>query len=364
MRILFATNFAYLPQAFGGIQSSTHELARELARRGHSPAVAAMLSSSGFIGLHSRVLGRLIPRRKVRDTFLGYPVYRRWSVLDDLPEVVADFRPDFAVVQPSLPISLARGFTELGIPTAIYLRDVEWQGFDGDPRDLANVKFIANSHFTARRFAEKFSLPSVVIPPLFRAEDYQTPPAGDNVTFINPHPNKGGDIAARLVVECPDIPFCFVRSWHLPPEQASFLDQLENKHANLTIVGPTRKMKEVYRKAKILLAPSRWQEAWGRVATEAQFSAIPVLASNRGGLPESVGPGGVLLDPDGPIEHWVAGLRRLWFDEAFYKDLSTKALTHSRRPQIDPDAQIDLLLDVARAAIQDETVAKRASLAL
>ncbi len=66
-------------------------------------------------------------------------------------------------------------------------------------------------------------------------------------------------------------------------------------------------MKQVYRSAKLILMPSMWEEAWGRVATEAQFSGIPVIASNRGGLPESVGPGGVLLDPDGPLEPWVAG---------------------------------------------------------
>src|SRR3546814_9881685 len=42
-------------------------------------------------------------------------------------------------------------------------------------------------------------------------------------------------------------------------------------------------MREVYRRTHTLLVPSQWEEAWGRVATEAQFSGIPVLASDRGG---------------------------------------------------------------------------------
>ena len=36
---------------------------------------------------------------------------------------------------------------------------------------------------------------------------------------------------------------------------------------------------------------------FGRIAVEPQFSGIPVVASDRGGLPEAVGPGGVLIDP-------------------------------------------------------------------
>jgi glycosyltransferase involved in cell wall biosynthesis len=351
MRILFASEFMYLPQAFGGAQSSTHELATALAKRGHAAAVAAMLSPSGFVGLQTRVLSRLMPRRKVRDSFLGYSVYRRWKVLDALPELVDEFRPDFAVVQPSCQVPLAREFARLGVPVAVYLRDVEWYQLEGDPRELGNVTFLANSHFTAERFREEFSLPAVVIPPVFKAEDYRTSPSGDNVTFINPHSHKGVDIAAELVARCPDIPFSFVRSWDIP-EQEAFLGELKSKNQNLTLAGPTRKMKDIYGRAKILLAPSRWEEAWGRVATEAQFSGIPVLASNRGGLPESVGPGGIQLDPDGPIEDWVEALRRLWFDKAFYADLSAKALAYAERPQINPERQIDLLLETAQTAIR------------
>jgi len=350
----------YLPQAFGGAQSSTHELATALTRRGHTAGVAAMLSPSGFVGLQTRLLSRLLPRRKVRDTFLGYSVYRRWKVQDALPELVDEFRPDFAVVQPSCQVPLAREFARLGVPVAVYLRDVEWYQLEGDPRELRNVTFIANSHFTAERFQEAFSLPAVVIPPVFKAQDYRTVSSGDNVTFINPHPHKGVGIAAKLVAKCPDIPFCFVRSWDIP-EQETFLCELKRKNQNLTLARPTRRMKDIYRRAKILLAPSRWEEAWGRVATEAQFSGIPVLASNKGGLPESVGPGGIQLDPDGPIENWVEALRRMWFDKAFYADLSAKALAYAERPQINPERQIDLLLETAQGAIRGGNFALTAS---
>jgi glycosyltransferase involved in cell wall biosynthesis len=43
-----------------------------------------------------------------------------------------------------------------------------------------------------------------------------------------------------------------------------------------------------YLHAKLLIVPSVWNEAYGRVSVEAQFLGIPVLVSNRGGLPETV----------------------------------------------------------------------------
>src|SRR4030095_10030833 len=102
---------------------------------------------------------------------------------------------------------------------------------------------------------------------------------------------------------------------------------------NVTLRSAQREMKQIYGKSKILLAPSIWGEAYGRVVTEAQLSAIPVIASAKGGLPEAVGPGGLLIAPEGPIEAWVAAIRRLWDDKAYYADLSSMALKHATRPE-------------------------------
>ena len=83
------------------------------------------------------------------------------------------------------------------------------------------------------------------------------------------------------------------------------------------------------------------EEAYGRVVTEAQINGIPVIASTRGGLPEAVGPGGILIDPDGPIDDWVKAVRNLWDDDAHYAALSAAALAHAQRPEITLAYQID-----------------------
>lgn len=45
---------------------------------------------------------------------------------------------------------------------------------------------------------------------------------------------------------------------------------------------------ELYATTKLLLVPSIWQEAFGKVSLEAASHSIPVIVSNRGGLPETV----------------------------------------------------------------------------
>src|SRR5690606_10381337 len=106
---------------------------------------------------------------------------------------------------------------------------------------------------------------------------------------------------------------------------------------NITLHPPTNDMRPLYSRARLLLAPSQWREAWGRVATEAQVNGIPVLASARGGLPESVGPGGLLVEHDAPLEAWLAAFSEIWDDPVRYERYSTEAKRHSLRPEIQPD---------------------------
>lgn len=353
MKFLFASEYDHLPQRFGGLQSNTHELSLGLIRRGHQAAVAAKLIPTGYLGIRTRALGKIVGKRKLHDKINGYPTYRRWVVEDSLPDLVAEIRPDIVVTQVLNPLPLARKLAELSIPAIVYLHDVAWHLLGGDPRTLEKATFLANSHFTASAFEKTFGLGASIVRPFFRPDQYHASRrSNENVTFINPHPVKGSETAMQIVSSCPEIPFRFIRSWRLPEEQEEALTDHARRHSNLTVEPQRRDMKQVYRRAKIVIVPSKCEESWGRVATEAQFSGIPVVASNHGGLPESVGPGGILIDPDSDIENWVRAVRRLWFDEAHYRDISAAAMLHSKRGEIDPDKQIDALLSVAHQAIE------------
>jgi glycosyltransferase involved in cell wall biosynthesis len=62
----------------------------------------------------------------------------------------------------------------------------------------------------------------------------------------------------------------------------------------------------------VLVVPSVWQEPFGRVVPEAFSSGVPVVGSDAGGIPESIGPGGPgFLFPPGDADRLAAILRRL-----------------------------------------------------
>ncbi len=349
MRILFTIGDAHLPQKSGGAQSSTDQLATGLAARGHAVAVMCQLAAGGWTEMSSRIKRRIGRTRFSRDAIPGYPVFRAWDPTD-ATEVVRRFRPDVAVVQNGATMAIARSLEALGVPVVLYFRDVEFEKLGGNPAELSNALYVANSAFAARRHQEAFGVTCAVIPPLVEASRYRTETTRANVTFINPYPVKGLDVALAVAERCPDIPFVFVESWSLSDEHRAVLDGHLATLPNVTLRPRTQDMRGVYGQARILLAPSRWEEAWGRVATEAHYSGIPVVGSRRGGLPEAIGPGGVTLDIDAPTADWVTAVRRLWDDESHYARLSAAALAYSRRPEITPERQLGMLIEVLRRA--------------
>jgi glycosyltransferase involved in cell wall biosynthesis len=150
---------------------------------------------------------------------------------------------------------------------------------------------------------------------------------------VNPVPQKGVEIALNVARRCPEIPFSFIEGWTLSKDQRHKLEQKLADLPNVTLLQSQRDMHRIYGRCKILLAPSKFPETFGRVVTEAHASGIPVVASMRGGLPETVGPGGVLIDPAAPIEDWVRAVRELWQDEAHYAALSAAGYRSTATPR-------------------------------
>jgi len=343
--IAFVSGNPHLPQVIGGVEINTHELAGELIRRGNRVWVVAKLSLRNGFGLWRAARSGVLRRNFSVDRDLGYPVFRSrrpCKLADELP------RPAVAVVQNGAMLDFAAAFARVGVPSVAYLHGLGFEGWGktAAPVPLPFRGYIANSRFTAERFRHRYGLDTVVIPPLFRRERYVTQAGGPMVTFINPVPVKGMELALEIAELCPDIPFCFVRAWPLRMREAARLRRRLRRLGNIQLRDRTSDMRSVYRDTKILLVPSQWEdETWGRVASEAQFSGIPVVASNRGGLPEAVGPGGIILGYNQPAIVWAEALRQLWFDARRYGELSDAALGHANRPELHPDHQVDLLVE-------------------
>jgi len=240
------------------------------------------------------------------------------------------------------------------------LQDVEFRNHGGAFEDLGQIPCVANSNFTATKYRDAFGVLPGVIYPFIDTARYKTDTSRTNITFVNPHPAKGRDIAIEIARQCPEIPFSFVESWPLSPDARSELFARTKAISNITFKPTQTEMRKIYCDCKVLLAPSVWEEAYGRVVIEAQVSGIPVVASAKGGLPEAVGPGGVLLDPDQPISDWIATVRKLWRDDGYYTTLSAAARAHVTRPELSFDYQIDAFEHAMRRAASPTGLETRA----
>jgi len=186
-----------------------------------------------------------------------------------------------------------------------------------------------------------------VIPPVFNPARYQAKGERRFATFINPVAAKGVELALAVAALCPEIPFRFVKAWPLSPAQSIRLKRRIAQLRNVQLLDRRSDMGSIYAATRVLLVPSKpGHETWGRVASEAQFSGIPVLASDVGGLPEAVGPGGTIMSIDASPRAWAGALKRLWTDRGHYEAKSAAALAHSRRAALNLDRQLLLLRDI------------------
>ncbi|WP_298434747.1 glycosyltransferase [uncultured Jannaschia sp.] len=363
MRILFAGGNGWLPEASGGTQNSTDHLIRQSLAEGHDCAVYCGTSGRGFFGWRMRAQRKLTGRAFSVDRVLGYEVMRTWEPMDPVRvrAAIERFAPDVVVVQTRRSAVLGQLFAKHGIPVVFYLRNVEFSENDGDVSAVAGARFIANSPFTAERYKREYGIESTVIPPTIDFEKYRTETTREMTTLINIHPKKGYEIARDMARACPDIPFLFVEAWTLWEEDFRRTKDEMDALPNVTFMRRTNDMDKVYGRTRILLAPSQWEEAWGRIASEAHCSGIPVIGSDRGGLGQAIGPGGIVLPHDAPIADWVAALRSLWDDPDAYAEMSATAERYARRPELDFTQQFRTFIGVITEAAASGTAPDRRS---
>ncbi len=349
MRVLLATGAPTLPQMIGGSQRTGDTLLRNLAGRGHTVALTAGLIGEGWLGFRGRVLMKLTRSRAVRDTVLGYPTYRSWFVWESAAEVARKFRPDVVVVQAHSTGKVGYAFRDAGQKVLFSFQDNEFDKLGRDLADFGSIRAVANSRFTADAYKQAYDAECRVIHPLIDGSRYQTEGEGKYVTFINPDPVKGLDKAIQIAGALPETPFRFQETWPMPRDERAALAQRLAGLPNVTLAPRVDDMREVYAQTKVLLVPSQWEEGYGRIASEAQFSGIPVIGSDRGGLPEAIGTGGVVLTADAPAEDWAQSLRDILNDAKRHSELKESAKAYARRPEL----QLDLQIDAWEAAIAE-----------
>lgn len=314
MRIAVLHPNLFLPELYAGTEVTLHWLCRALADKGHEVVVTCATWAT--------------PSGKVRvDQADGYTIVRALELAVAVQAVAARARADVFVVnqlgrwiEPLLPIVG-------GAPIVAYLHEVP-RPEDIPPAALmARASHVANSAVTAAHLLAQHGLPSQVVPPLFGIDQYAgVARRGDQVLFVSLQLRKGADLAIRIAQARPKVSFLFVESWAEDRDETLRLREKVSQIPNITHFTNRPGLGDVLPQVKLLLMPSRSEEAWGRTASEVQFCGVPVLGSRRGNLPATIGAGGVMLDPDQPIERWLDAFDEIMGDAAVYDDLSRKAL--------------------------------------
>lgn len=142
----------------------------------------------------------------------------------------------------------------------------------------------------------------------------------DFITLINLNENKGGKIFEQIARALPNKKFLAIRG--------SYDEQIIPNSPNITVMENTSNIKEVYKKTKILLMPSKY-ESWGMTASEAMTYGIPVICTETPGLKENCDKAGIYIKNRDDIKEWINAICRL-DEEKNYKSASRKATIRAK----------------------------------
>jgi glycosyltransferase involved in cell wall biosynthesis len=265
--------------------------------------------------------------------------------LDLARQILDRFRPDVVLTYGGHPANramMAEARTR-GAPVVFHLHNFAY--VDADPGVFADVAVpLVPTDYARRLYARRPGLRCTFLPlPLRRDRVLAVDRRPRYVTFVNPQLLKGVAVVARIALELgrrrPEIPLLIVEGRAGADDLGRLgldLSGLENLHRMANTPDP----RDFYGLSRVALVPSLVENA-ALTAREAMFNGIPVLASDRGGLPETLGDAGFLfalperlLTPDSAevpiptareVAPWVAAIEKIWDDpdfEARHRDLA------------------------------------------
>lgn len=201
-------------------------------------------------------------------------------------------------------------------------------------------QILVSSQFTAAEVERRLGVPaariSVCPPGAPPWSPRSTTPADGYVLFfgtLEPRKNVGTllDAYERLAARRPGLPR-LVLAGKATGQSKPWLDRiarppLDRLVQSVGYIQPERR-RELYAGARLLVQPS-FEEGFGLPVLEAMTVGVPVVAANRGSLPEVLGDAGPLVDADDP-EQFAAAIDRMLQDEAFAAASASKGVARAR----------------------------------
>lgn len=213
------------------------------------------------------------------------------------------------------------------------------------------VSLCTCSRYMRDRIKRRSNVDAHVVTPLVRPERVLADGGErDRISFINPHAVKGFATFVEIAKALPEEKFLCGESWSLRGERMQWLRTETDSLENVEVLRRSPDMRPFYGRTRILLMPSIWEEAHGRVIREAQLNGIPVIASRRGGIPDTAGAGALLVDDYTSPAAWVEAVKRVSGDRILRQELVAAGYENANKPEFSPDACVDRFLEFLRTA--------------
>jgi glycosyltransferase involved in cell wall biosynthesis len=344
--LAFASGKSLFPIGEGGGETIAHDLLSGLHYQGYQPEATGVIDLKHVSDLNAALVelncdlevnsidleimtysGRrlLCPSEPVFRYQLTYPISLTLSdnFLDYFEKQLSQDKFQCVLFQAERSPELLEMTHRKGVYSIFYAQNgLELRWFK-NPQSLPLV--LSNSKFYQERLRQEYGVNCELLYPAIELDRYLVSEnSHEYITMINPVVVKGIVPFLALALALPNRKFLVVEGWGTPTSTL----ELINRIPNVTYMKKQVDMRSVYGKTHILVVPSQWEEAFGRVIVEAQINGIPVLASEVGGIPEAVGHGGVLVRNFRDLKAWLKALGDL---EMRYDELSSGARINAER---------------------------------
>jgi len=337
MKILFITN--YFHPVMGGVENHVYNLSKELIKLGHSVEVwCSDRSRDNIILKNEDLLGKIKIRRfpalfKIGDFGVIFPgIFSELKNNNfDIIHVhvyrhIHNLTPLFTKTQciltphwPNYPKKLRSGTTNFLIEMFDYLLGK----FILDKYK----KILCITDLEKEWFIKKFKMKKSkleIIPNGVSKKDLIK--KEKNITKVKnvlslgrQHKSKGFDQVIKIAKFFPDINFIIAGA---EDNDTKRLKNLASKNTKILTNISEKQKKVLLKKADVFIHPSHY-EGFGIVVLEAFANKIPVIASNKGGIPWVVDKAGLIFE-DNNLKDLKNKLELLIKNNKFRKELSEK----------------------------------------